>query len=294
MAEDQNFFILQNVINELMDPAISLTAPLLKLKYFALTGKLQPLLQFVTRELEGYHSVDSESIPEYRKTMGVLKLDLQALGHRETKESSLSLLENKQMEDAFRYIAFRESIAEIEKMIAERRDGDSQIVFQFPPELYHLFENAIRSRNPGRPIRVEGVRQVASGAKFGQVPTIVRSRLLDFCVELQETFGYKIEFTSLRKEIEKNNQTIYHIMNHTQITNTGDANVVNTGNNSTVTATITINKGDWSSLKKTLETHGIDPDDINELQSIVREEVPQEKTLGDKAVNWIGNVSKLV
>jgi hypothetical protein len=118
--------------------------------------------------------------------------------------------------------------------------------------------------------------------------------LMNFTMELVEQFGTEIEISSFRKQSKQNNQIIYHIMNKTDITNTGDGNVVNTGDYATLTANITINKGDWGNLQRTLTDHGIEEADISELKTIVETEKPENATLGDKAIEWVTKISSKV
>ena len=120
------------------------------------------------------------------------------------------------------------------------------------------------------------------------IANTVRSKILGLAMEIGEEFGYNIEIASFNKESEKNNQTIIHYMK-TEITNTGDGNVVNTGNNANVTANLSISKGDITKLNKALEEQGVEHADIVELNDIIKTETPdfENKRLGEKANNWV-------
>ena len=76
-------------------------------------------------------------------------------------------------------------------------------------------------------------------------------------------------------------------MNKTEINNTGDGNVVNTGDKASQTANIAINKGDWDKLRKTLMDQGIDDSDVSELKTIIDTEKPEGNKVGPKALDWI-------
>jgi hypothetical protein len=80
-----------------------------------------------------------------------------------------------------------------------------------------------------------------------------------------------------------------HKYNSTEIKNTGDGVVINTGDRASETSTITINKGDFQKLNDLLSQQGIEQEDINELKTIVETEQPDtdKKNLGPRANNWI-------
>lgn len=80
---------------------------------------------------------------------------------------------------------------------------------------------------------------------------------------------------------------------NTTINNEGDGNVINTGSKANIHATITIEKGNKEQSNQKLKELGIDSSDIEELNTIVDEEVPdnEKKQLGHKAIDWISKVS---
>jgi hypothetical protein len=287
-------FPLQEVIDDLIDVDKSLTAPLMKLNYFARLVKNEPLLAYTTRELEGYRTVDDSEIPDYRKTPGTIYLDFYSMGATATYPVSPSILEEPEFDGHFQYLVFREGIATIEQMIKDREKGDSKdqyLEHPFPIQLLPSFEKGIKKRNPKMPIKITGGRMLGNAYKLMEILPVVRTRLMSFTMEVAEQFGVKIEISSFNKQKDTNNQTIYHIMNKTEITNTGDGNVVNTGDNAIQSANIKINKGDWNALRKTLLHHGIDESEVNDLRAIVDNEKPDGDKVGPKALDWILKVS---
>lgn len=69
----------------------------------------------------------------------------------------------------------------------------------------------------------------------------------------------------------------------------GDGNILNTGNEANIHATINVNKGNLDNLKRQLSNYGIEDDDIEELSEIVQTENPNSvnNTLGEKSNSWI-------
>lgn len=70
---------------------------------------------------------------------------------------------------------------------------------------------------------------------------------------------------------------------------TGDGNIVNTGSEANIHATIHVSKGNLDALKRQLAKYGIEDNDIEELAEIVQTEKPNSinNTLGEKSNNWI-------
>ena len=73
----KNTFLLQEVIDDLVNTDRSLSSPLMKLNYFAKLIKNQELIEYTKNELNGYHD-KLELIPDYRRAWGTLLVDIQA------------------------------------------------------------------------------------------------------------------------------------------------------------------------------------------------------------------------
>lgn len=78
-------------------------------------------------------------------------------------------------------------------------------------------------------------------------------------------------------------------MSQTIINTSGNGNVVNTGDQNTIIADITINKGDRNALEHHLAAYNIESSDIQELTSIIDQDNPvtEEKKFGEKVNSWI-------
>jgi hypothetical protein len=289
-------FLLQDVIDDLVKPEITLVAPLMKLLVLARFIKNERLRTYVEREIEGYMTLpDDLEIPEYRKTPGTIYLDcLSITGATMTMAVPHTLLEEPNLQEHFRYMVFRQGIGTIEQLAKDRGDGEKaeqSVHTPFQLQLLSLFEKGFKKLNPHTPFNIIGGRIEGSAYMLIEIPNTVRSRLMNFTLELVEEFGIQIDISSFNQCREQNNQIIYNIMSKTEITNTGDGNVVNTGDYATQNASISINKGDWNSLQKALQHQGVDDADIDELKTIVEIEKPENAKLGNKTVNWILKVA---
>lgn len=284
-------FLLQEVIDDLVNTDKSLSAPLMKLNYFGRLIKNQELIDYTQNELNGYR--DKETIPEYRRTIGTLYVDMQAYYNRHSGQLPVSMIEEPYRQ-AFKYVYVREGIAAIEKLAKENEKGDSggQIVTPLPMEMLHILQEPARKlyKTDVR-IDVVGARLAGNASIVVEIPNAIRTKLLDFVMSIADTFGYDIEIDSFNKKAETNNQTIIHQMS-TTINNSGDGNLINTGNENKIDSSITLYKGDIGRLQKELRNQGIDEEDIKEITEIVASEEPnQEKAiLGQKSNGWISKV----
>lgn len=288
-------FILEEVISELVDGSKSLLSPLMRLQYFAKRTGNKELLEYVLAELNGYKG--QIEIPEYRTSGAIIQVDIQ---FGEVKHPNLEIpveMLPEQNRDAFRKFYLTESVPVLEQMIIEKDDAKNYshyLVLNLPLTKVHLFQDAAAKlyKNPVYKAGVIGARLLTNRNIIPRVLTAVRSRLLDFCMEVGEAFGYNIEIESFNKSQSLNNEKIIHLMS-TVINTHGDGNVVNTGENANINATITISKGNKQQLTKKFQELGIDTADIEEINEIVDEEAESQesKKLGNKTIDWITKVS---
>jgi len=96
-----------------------------------------------------------------------------------------------------------------------------------------------------------------------------------------DTGGFTGEYTRWQQEQERKTASKIRIYS------TGDGNIINTGNHNTIQATNHFSKGDLDSLKEQLYKHRVDSKDINEIATIVEEELPIDNLLGPKSKNWM-------
>jgi hypothetical protein len=284
-------FLLQEVIDDLVNTDKSLSAPLMKLNYFGRLIKNQELIEYTRNELNGY--ADKDSVPSYRRAIGTLYIDMQAFYNRHSGQLPISMIDEPYRE-ALRYVYIREGIAAIEKLARESEKGEvgGQIITHLPMEmLYVLQEPARKLYKTDARISVIGARLAGNASIVVEIPNAIRTKLLDFVMSIADTFGYDIEIDSFNKKAETNNQTIIHQMN-TTINNSGDGNVINTGNENQIENKVTLYKGDIERLQSELRKQGIEEADIAEISTIVATEQPNEENgrLGEKSNGWISKI----
>ncbi|KAF9657892.1 hypothetical protein ABHQ57_08975 [Tenacibaculum sp. ZH5_bin.1] len=288
-----NTFVLNNVINDLIDAEKSLINPLMKLNYFGRITKNTELTEYTLNEIKGY-SVDS-NLPDYRKIGSRLYVDFQAgWNSHPNKEIPIFGLD-KDIQEFCKYIPVYESIREIENMNSKFSEKGSSYELQFPiplellpqiqPYATKLYRSDIR-------MQVTGARLIGNSSKMLGITETVRTNLLAFSMEIAEQFGYEIGLTDYNEQREANNKTILHYMTTNNITTTGDGNVINTGDKAKIEANITINKGNKDELSDFLQQNGISAEDTAELVEIIDTEEPNpvKKTFGAKVNGWIGKM----
>jgi AbiTii len=285
-----NNFILQDVIDELINTDKSLQGPLMKLNYFGRLTKNSDLISFTTNELKGYGV--EEDVPEYRKTIARFQVTAQSYFiEPQDLEMPFSVLP-EEFQESFRYLKIREGIATVEKMAKQMEQEDKREFYKpMPLELLTEVQPKLRllyKANP--PLNAISSRFIGNGNVFLDIPTSIRTNLLELVMTIADEFGYDVEINEFSsKQI---NKTINNYMN-THITNTGDGNIINTGSENSISNSNTITKGNLDHLRQELDKQGVDPSDIDNLMEIVQEENPNENnTLGEKTTNWILDVSK--
>jgi hypothetical protein len=285
-------FLLQEVIDDLVNTDKSLSAPLMKLNYFSRLIKNQELIDYTINELNGYKA-EWDKIPSYRRSVSTLQIDMQLYMNRETRPLPISMLEER-YQKAFKYFYVREGIAAVEKIVGELRQskGDGVLCTPIPMELLHVLEAPARKlyKSDVR-IDVVGARVVGNSNIVVEIPNAIRAKLLEFVMSIAESFGHDIEIESFNKKAESNNQTIIHQMS-TTINTTGDGNLINTGDKAKIKNKVILYKGDVERLKSELQQQGIEEPDISEVVDVVQSEKPDEKNgrLGEKANSWISKI----
>lgn len=282
---NSNTFLLNQVINDLIDAEKSLINPLMKLNYFGRITKNAELIDYTLNEIKGY-SVKS-NLPDYRKIGSKLFVDFQAGWNRHPhKELPIGGLD-KDIQEFCQFIPVHDSIREIEVMNSKFSEKDSSYELQLPIplELLHRIQRyAIKLYKSDISMQVIGARLIGNSRKILGITETVRTNLLAFSMEIAEEFGYEIELNDYNEHREDNNKTILQFMTTNNITTTGDGNIINTGDKAKIEAQINISKGSKEELIKFLQENGVSINDTAELAEIIDTEEPnlESKTFGNK------------
>ncbi|MFV8392474.1 hypothetical protein [Flavobacterium sp. LB2P6] len=215
---------ITDIVNQLTDTSTSLTSILLKVKVFAVRLKNQQLMDWVTKEIEGYNGNDV--LPEYRIFNGNIYGNIMNGRWKLTNQLiTLDGLEPK-IRDSFEKFEFYNGISGLEHLLS----GESYIVeIALQPEvLNYLTQNLQNHGNPHADV-YSASRRIGKGA-IEHTISMIRSNALNIMLEIEKEFGYKIDMEKLMARNTEVNKTIFNTMNY--ITTDGNNNTINTGDSS--------------------------------------------------------------
>ncbi len=271
--------LINDIINELIDTDKSISSPLLKTKVLASRLQNDELFNWVTNELKGYDN--SSDLPDYRKYKGNIT-GTYINRHMHCKDQPVPTIGLKrEFEEVLRSMDFNQSIASLEILKGENKSGTLEHIF--PAELTGLIQQ--NWRKMGNPyLQLINCKKSISVNAVVEILSYVRNNLLDFMLKIDSEFGNITEIEELKTKKDE----IATIMNQTIINNSGDGNVVNTGEKANISATININKGSKDELVKHLQDIGLSKTDTAELGEIIDTEEPnfENKTFGHKVNTW--------
>jgi len=271
--------LINDIINELIDTDKSISSPLLKTKVLASRLQNDVLLNWVSNELKGYDSTNN--LPDYRKHKGNIT-GTYINGNMQYNDQPVPTIGLKrELEEVLRSMDFNQSIASLEILKGEIKSGTLE--HTFPAELTGLIQQ--NWRKMGNPyLQLVNCKKSISVNAVVEILSYVRNNLLDFMLKIDSEFGNITEIDELKTKKEE----IATIMNQTIINNSGDGNVVNTGDKAKISATISINKGSKEELVKHLQDIGLSKVDTDELVKLIDTEEPnfENKTFGQKVNSW--------
>jgi hypothetical protein len=271
--------LINDIINELIDTEKSLSSPLLKTKVLASRLQNETLLNWVSNELKGYDTTGE--LPDYRKYNGNIT-GTYINGNMQYNDQPVPTAGLKmKLEEVLRSMDFYISISALETLKGENRSGSLE--HTFPAELIGLIQQ--NWRKMGNPyLQLINCKKSVSVNAVVEILAFVRNNLLDFMLKIDAEFGNITEIEELKTKKEE----IATIMNHTIINNTGDGNILNTGEKAQITATINITKGSKEDLVKHLQDIGLSEEDTSELLEIIDCEEPNfgNNTFGQKVNCW--------
>jgi hypothetical protein len=271
--------LINDIINELIDVDKSISSPLLKTKVLASRLQNDVLLNWVSNELKGYNN--SSDLPDYRKYKGNIT-GTYVIGVMQYNDQPVPTIGLKRdFEKVLRIMNINQSIASLEILKGENKSGILEHTFS--AELTGLIQqNWQKLGNPD--LQLINCKKSISVSAVVEILSYVRNNLLDFMLKIDSEFGNITEI----EELKTKNEKIATIVNQTIINNSGDGNVVNTGNKANISATISINKGSKEELAKHLQDIGLSAIDTAELVEIIDTEEPnfENKTFGQKVNSW--------
>lgn len=270
--------IIDQLIEELTDKNIKLTDVLIKAKVLAFKLKNQALGQWIECELNGYRN---SPLPEYRivqcQVIGTISNGFQRANNYPIPLSGL----DKEIRESLLTLKMDQSISSLEEFT--QVEGHPKLAIVIPADLYGYM-----SQNYDNGFVVEYARREIGKEHVIQALTSVRSKLLDFLLQLNEEVGDQEDIKSLTEGRGK--QKVNNLFEKAVF---GDNVTIIVGDHNSQTVTNSnIKQGNFEELAHLLSSHGVNQKDIQELESIIDKDNPnpEKKEFGDKVKGWMKNM----
>ena len=157
----------------------------------------------------------------------------------------------------------------------------SKMAMNIPPEMYGYLSKDFEGG-----YSIVYAKRVIERSQVLQVITVIRTRLLDFLLKLNDEFSEQKDLKTLAEgDAKQKVASLFHSSvfgNNTTII-VGDNNIQKVSN---------IMKGDILSLKDFLKEKGMDDKDLNELSTVLENDHPNhiKKEFGPKLRDWISSM----
>lgn len=255
----------ENVLSDLMSN-VSISDILLKMKIFASKRGDKELLDWITKELDGYDDMP----PKYRMLTSGCKVDV-FVPFRGTAriDFPIDIIKDEKVRERLSTIPFHQPIAEIDNL-GKETETDGVIKMKVPVFAYSFMSGFINGD-------IQDAYQYTTTAAVSQIIVAVKSVLIDYMLKISNEG--EIDFSTFAKNNPKMSNTtiIAGIVNTgTGVVNAqGSTNVV--GDNNAITAE---NKAELHRILSEIEeiaASGMPNDEYNECTADIRNELEKEK-----------------
>ncbi len=269
------------LINEIIEILSSndgkLSDALIKTKVLLHTIGHKELVPWVNSELNGYP--DIEALPEYRilpsqvlvnASNGAYSATSQHIPLAHLEEKHRKMLETARMD---------QSLAVLEKFA---EDDSGSLQSHIPMEQYGLLGKGL-----GNHYQIENAWSEVSNTSVLQMLIQVRSRLLDFVLELNDQFPSEMNEDDVKQQI--GNIDAGKLFNSAIF---GDNTTILVGSGNTQSVSNINLKGNFDALSKSLECNGVSKLDINALKSAIEDDSSviinsEKKEYGPAVQSWL-------
>ena len=244
--------LIDEIIEILSADEPNLINALLKTKILLYKIGQNNLIEWVNNEINGY-SEESE-VPPYRKLGTEVLANFSNMTYRYTRHPiPLSHLD-KDYRESLKTAKLRQSLGVLEEFVSS---DVGHIQSAIPLEANHLLGKGLDSS-----YQVQRAWCEISTSEITQILIEVRSRLLDFILELSGKFGENLS----DKEVKIIGQALD---TPSMFSNAifGDNTTILVGNNNQQTVSINVLNNDFSSLSELLRSQHVSEPDIQELES---------------------------
>lgn len=270
--------IIDELISKISEEGISITDILIRTKVLAFQLKNEKLKVWIDNELNGYKS--ASELPHYRvlhcEIMGTISNGFQRASNYPIPLIGLEDDMAKQMKTFNLF----QSISAIDIMLL--KGDNAKMIMNISPDFYGYL-----SKDFDNGFQIEIARREISKTQIIQVLTAVKSKLLDFLLELNDAFGEEsVQNLSQGKEKE----TITSLFNSSVF---GDNTTIIVGNENSQNFKIENNLlSNFKELENYFTENKIEAENITELSEIIDTDNPNNETkeFGNKVKSWISKM----
>ena len=271
--------LLTEIIEALSSQSSSLTEALLKTKVLLHKIGHQELVEWVNNELNGYS--DHDNVPAYRILFAQVLANIANSGYQFNAHPIPLGHLSKEMRESLETAKMPQSLAVLEKLV-DGRDGHLET--SIPMEA-----NGILGQGLSNGFKIQRAWSQIETADVVQVFVQVRSRLLDFVLNLQDKLGEGVSDQEIKQRTDSLDAS--RLFNNAIFGNNTTI-VVGTNNRQQIT-NISVH-GDFSALAEGLREHGVQESDIAALDDAVRNDVGapelEERKYGPSVKAWLQNM----
>lgn len=249
--------LISEIIDILSSDTGKLSDALIKTKVLLHKIGHKELVPWVNSELNGYP--DRASVPEYRVLPAQVLVNASNGAYRATSHHiPMGHLDEKHRESIETAI-MDQSLAVLEKF-TEKDTGHLQA--HIPMELYGILGKGL-----GNFYQIESAWSEIDHTNVLQILIQVRSRLLDFVLELNDQFPNELNEEEVKERISSVDAE--NLFNSAIF---GDNTTILVGSSNTQAVSNVNIKGDFSALAKTLEKNGVSDSDITALKVAIEQD----------------------
>ncbi|WP_250519214.1 hypothetical protein [Caballeronia sp. ATUFL_M1_KS5A] len=268
--------LFDEIVDLLSNDRASLGSALLKTKILMHRIGHKELDPWINDELNGYPA--DAVVPEYRIVGARLTGTLENIARRYSGVTLATLHLPEKVRENLCTAHLGHSVVELEGF-ATAKDGT--VATAVPPELYGLLGQAYDGAH------VTNARSIIGATQVAGVLVEIRSRLLDFVLNLQDKIG-NIAEEDMKKAAEGINA---QEMFNSAVFGANATIIVGSHNRASVSNVSA--KGDVSHLHSALEASGVNPQDLEALDGAINADgdAPyRSKVFGPKVSEWMGKM----
>lgn len=268
--------LISEIIEILSSDTGKLSDALIKTKVLLHKIGHKELVPWVNSELNGYP--DRDSVPEYRILPAAVLVNASNGAYRVTSHHiPMGHLKEEQRESV-ETARMDQSLAVLEKF-TEKDGGHLQA--HIPMESYSLLGKGL-----GNYYQIESAWSEISPDSVLQILIQVRSRLLDFVLELNDQFPSEMDEDQVKEHI--GSVDTENLFNSAIF---GDNTTILVGSSNTQTVSNINVKGDFDALAKTLQNNGVSDIDITALKDAIEQDASivnnDSKEFGPAVKSWL-------